>query len=51
MCHIFSPSVISKHRALSKVDPGRNEKTWLLAGNLFVKTRNEMAKILIYRGE
>lgn len=39
------------HRALAKVDSGGDGKTWILSGNLFVKTRNETAKILISRGE
>lgn len=36
-------------RALSHMDSGA--KTWIQAGNLFVKTRNETAKKLISRGE
>lgn len=43
-------SSASKHRALSKTTDG-DEKTWILAGNLFVKTRTETAKLLIARGE
>lgn len=39
------------HRVLSKVRAGREAKTWILAGNLFVKTRSEAAKRLIARGE